>query len=101
MGKMGLRPKKFAYLEMAMVRVACVVLGLLVYRALFFVRAPQAPQVFMVPRGPDYEGLSERRIFPADDPWNTDISSEPVDANSQTLITSIGADKPVHPDFGT
>jgi hypothetical protein len=44
--------------------------------------------------------LGGRRIFPADDPWNRDISRLPVDPNSATLIRSIGADKPLHPDFG-
>jgi hypothetical protein len=47
------------------------------------------------------EGLAVERPFPADNPWNTDISSEPVDSNSQALIASIGLDKGLHPDFGT
>jgi len=43
-----------------------------------------------------------RTVFPADNPWNTDISAEPVDLNSTTLINSCGgATKRVHPDFGT
>jgi|SRR5581483_6596848 len=45
--------------------------------------------------------LGGKRIFPADNPWNQDISREPVDPNSERLIASIGADKPLHPDFGT
>ena len=40
-------------------------------------------------------------IFPADNPWNTDISSAPVDPDSQALIASIGAAIGLHPDFGT
>ena len=40
-------------------------------------------------------------IFPVDNPWNTDISSAPVDPDSQTLIASIGASTGLHPDFGT
>lgn len=40
-------------------------------------------------------------IFPADDPWNTDISKEPVDENSNALIANIGAGETLHPDFGT
>jgi hypothetical protein len=40
-------------------------------------------------------------IFPANSPWNTDISGEPVDPNSDKLITSIGKDVHLHPDFGT
>jgi hypothetical protein len=45
--------------------------------------------------------LKGKRLFPADNPWNKDISGEPVDPNSDKLIASIGKDKPLHPDFGT
>jgi hypothetical protein len=46
------------------------------------------------------KSLAGRRVFPADNPWNTDISAAPIDANSTALITSCGA-KNLHPDFGT
>jgi len=39
--------------------------------------------------------------FPADNLWNTDISSAPVDPNSAAIINFIGASVPVHPDFGS
>jgi hypothetical protein len=42
-----------------------------------------------------------KRMFPDDNPWNQDISGEPVDPNSDKLIASIGPKKPLHPDFGT
>ncbi len=45
--------------------------------------------------------LGGKRIFPANNPWNQDVSKEPVDPNSDRLIASIGADRPLHPDFGT
>jgi hypothetical protein len=45
--------------------------------------------------------LGGKRIFPADNPWNQDISRLPVDPRSETLVRSIGLDKPLHPDFGT
>ena len=45
--------------------------------------------------------LPAKSIFPADNPWNRDISREPVDPNSAALVKSIGLDKPLHPDFGT
>ena len=45
--------------------------------------------------------LEGRRIFPPDNPWNKDISRLPVDPRSVTLVASIGADRPFHPDFGT
>ena len=45
--------------------------------------------------------LKGRRIFPADNPWNRDISGDPVDPNSDAIVASIGLDKRLHPDFGT
>lgn len=45
--------------------------------------------------------LGGRRIFPADNPWNMDISKVPVDANSDALVAAIGRDERLHPDFGT
>lgn len=44
---------------------------------------------------------SNLQIFPADNPWNTDISGELTDPNSDNLIASIGNDVHLHPDFGT
>lgn len=45
-------------------------------------------------------GALSRRPFPADNPWNTDVSLAPVDPNSATLIASCGV-RNLHPDFGT
>lgn len=39
--------------------------------------------------------------FPQTNPWNTDISKAPVDPNSARLITSIGSNIGLHPDFGS
>lgn len=39
-------------------------------------------------------------VFPADNIWNTPIDDLPVDASSAAYIETIGADKPLHPDFG-
>jgi hypothetical protein len=44
--------------------------------------------------------LNGRRPFPANNWWNTDITAEPVDPNSATLIASCGL-RNLHPDFGT
>src|SRR5205085_2739929 len=44
--------------------------------------------------------LHGKRVFPPDNPWNQDVSREPVDPDSDTYIASIGADAPVSPDFG-
>lgn len=38
--------------------------------------------------------------FPADNLWNKDISSAPVDANSTSIINFIGAGVGLHADFG-
>jgi len=40
-------------------------------------------------------------LFPIDNVWNVAIDALPVDANSAAYIASIGATRPVHPDFGT
>ena len=38
--------------------------------------------------------------FPADNAWNQDISSAPVDPNSSSIINFIGDSTALHPDFG-
>src|SRR5450755_2600827 len=40
-------------------------------------------------------------LFPADNIWNAAIDTLPVDANSNAYVATIGAAKPMHPDFGT
>ena len=45
--------------------------------------------------------LHGRVPFPADNPWNRPIDREPVDPNSRALIQSVGADRPLHADFGS
>jgi hypothetical protein len=52
---------------------------------------------------PDSEAsptLGVCRVFPADNPWNADVSTQPVDPNSTTLIASCGL-RNLHPDFGS
>ncbi|KNZ33410.1 MAG: hypothetical protein AD742_05740 [Methylibium sp. NZG] len=39
--------------------------------------------------------------FPADNPWNTDISAAPVDPNSANIIATIGLNTGLHADFGS
>ena len=39
--------------------------------------------------------------FPADNLWNQNVASAPVDPNSAAIINYIGASDPVHPDFGS
>jgi len=39
--------------------------------------------------------------FPADNLWNQNIASAPVDPNSAAIINYVGATDPIHPDFGS
>src|ERR1700732_4505330 len=55
----------------------------------------------VAPTFPQSASLGGKRLFPDDNPWNQDISREPLDPNSDNLIASIGKDRPLHPDFGT
>lgn len=41
------------------------------------------------------------QVFPKDNPWNTDISNEDTDPNSDNIIAGIGNETHLHPDFGT
>jgi hypothetical protein len=41
------------------------------------------------------------RIFPADNPWNTDVLAYPVSANSATYLANMSASTAFHPDWGT
>jgi hypothetical protein len=45
--------------------------------------------------------LHGKQLFPPNNPWNQDISTTPVDPNSDNLIASIGVNVGLHPDFGT
>jgi hypothetical protein len=48
---------------------------------------------------PQISGCS---VFPADNPWNTDISAYPLDPNSDAYIASINQGRQyLHPDFGS
>lgn len=52
-------------------------------------------------REPRDNHIGNLQIFPADNPWNTDISNAETDPNSNALIASIGTSTHLHPDFGT
>jgi hypothetical protein len=40
-------------------------------------------------------------VFPADNVWNVPVDKLPVDPHSKDYVATIGADKGLHPDFGT
>jgi hypothetical protein len=44
--------------------------------------------------------IANCQVFPADNPWNRDISKDPLHPNSATYVASIGAGGHLHPDFG-
>jgi len=44
--------------------------------------------------------LNGALAFPADNPWNADVSGWAVDPASDALLASIGLDTALHPDFG-
>jgi len=54
-----------------------------------------APQAAPLPSAPACP------VFPAGNVWNQDISALPVASDSDTLITKIGLDTGLHPDFGS
>ncbi len=61
---------------------------------------PAAPPLPSIAYGPG-ASLGGRRPFPDDNPWNRDVSQDPVDPASEALLASIGLDRGLHPDFGT
>ena len=45
--------------------------------------------------------LAECQVFPADHVWNVRVDDLPRHASSDAYVAEIGADSPVHPDFGS
>ena len=45
--------------------------------------------------------LNGFRSFSSDSLWNADVSSSPVDPNSEAIINAIGSSIGLHPDFGS
>jgi hypothetical protein len=62
---------------------------------------PPPPSVCSVMSAGQGGSLNGFVPFPADNLWNQDISSAPVDPNSAAIINFIGSSVPVHPDFGS
>lgn len=50
---------------------------------------------------PKLPGAPKCPLFPASNVWNKRVDKLPVAANSQAVISSIGLDVGLHPDFGT
>ena len=68
-------------------------------------QAPTRPRTVASPAAMPALGpgasLHGKQLFPADNPWNQDISNAPLDPNSANLISSMGPNDVLHPDFGT
>lgn len=64
---------------------------------------PTGPPAPPVPAGKPGGGgfIDGQQVLPGDNPWNRDISGDPVDPNSAALIGGIGLNTGLHPDFGT
>jgi len=60
--------------------------------------APSACSALSLGQGGSLNGFLP---FPADNLWNQNIASAPVDPNSAAIINFIGGSDPVHPDFGS
>ena len=45
--------------------------------------------------------ISSCEVFPSNNIWNTPVDKLPVDPNSNQYVTTIGANAPAHPDFGS
>ena len=45
--------------------------------------------------------LLGQKLFPANSPWNQNISSAPVATNSASIIAAIKGTTKIHPDWGT
>jgi hypothetical protein len=76
-------------LRQAFVPAAVVALGAMAYGALAGIQVEAAPGVAGCP------------VFPANNVWNTDISSLPVHPSSAAWLANMGgASRLLHPDFG-
>ncbi len=60
-----------------------------------------APSEKLAPELGINSALNGAQVMPDNDPWRMDVSKLGIDPRSAAIIASIGADKPLHPDFGT
>ncbi len=80
-----------------------IVVALCVLAGAYTLLSRRAPRVEVTP-GLIETGvnasLGGTRIFPENNPWNQRIDSWPVDSQSTEYIRVMGADRPLHGDFG-
>lgn len=53
-----------------------------------------------VTTNPSLPTIASCTIFPADNPWNQDVSQLPLHPSSATYIRALGSNEYLHPDFG-
>ena len=64
--------------------------------------ATATPAATTAPSSGRFASVAGCRIFPADNPWNTDVSALPVDPNSAAYLAAMNAGATfLHPDFGS
>jgi len=80
-----MKAAQFVHLRAAAAATVCA--------AAVAVLSAAAPPVLLEP-------LTGRQIFPADNWWNQDISSAPLDPSSAAYVSWIGTTRRLHPDFG-
>lgn len=82
------------------VLLAVVLLALLACRV--WSAAGGSPTTAAAPAAPTQPppAIAGCDVFPADNVWNTPVDTLPLDPNSAAYVETIGADAPVHPDFG-
>jgi hypothetical protein len=61
----------------------------------------QAPAAAASSSGVTIPGAPNCYVFPSDNVWNMRVDTRPVASNSSTLVSSIGSDAYVHPDFSS
>lgn len=81
----------------------CIVIALVGAATLSQPASQAQPQRAAAPAGKSIlkTKFGDLEIFPADNPWNADVSKLPVHRNSRKYLESIGLDRSLHPDFGT
>lgn len=73
--------------------------GIILLAALYVVAPPTLDAASARAVGPN-ANLEGWRPFPPDNPWNQRVDDLPVDPRSDAIIRRIGADDPLHADFG-
>ena len=84
-------------IAIAFMHVRC--LGVLL--VIFWLARPLPAQTHPLAKVSTSPTIAGCPVFPPDNIWNTRVDTLPLDPKSQSYIQSIGADKPVHADFGS